>query len=181
MGGAVETVSRRSAAVLLGGALLIGCAGSRETEAMKKETRDDLLRRYEATFRPSDYDRAPTPTHHTATVTQSEGSDSLATPIATPVPEEVPGFRVQIVTTASIDEANQKKIVGESLFPNEWFYLEYDQPTFKIRAGNFLTRFEAERFRALIAERGFSKAWVVPARVFKHPPPPPRIAPDTPR
>lgn len=172
MGCAVEEVSMRLISAVFGGLLLVGCKASQETEITKEQTRDEELRLYETTFRPSDYDRAAAPKAPLDTVKLTEAEDSLFTPATTPVPEEVSGFRVQIVTTTSIDEANRKKSLGESLFPDEWFYLEYDQPTFKIRAGNFLTRFEAERFRSQIAERGFSGAWVVPARVFRHPPPP---------
>jgi hypothetical protein len=171
----------RVIAVAFGGLLLVGCKASEETVITREQTRDEELRGYETTFRPSDYDRAPASNPQPDTTNLTQAEDSLFTPAATPVPEQVSGFRVQIVTTTSIDEANRKKSLGESLFPNEWFYLEYDQPSFKIRAGNFLTRFEAERFRSQIADRGFSGAWVVPARVFRHPPPPPHTTPEAPR
>jgi hypothetical protein len=92
---------------------------------------------------------------------------------AVPVPDQAPGYRVQLISTTSIDEAKARKLYAESLFPAEWFYLQYDPPTYKIRAGNFLIRFDADRFRSQAVERGFAGAWVVPEHVFKNPPPPP--------
>jgi hypothetical protein len=85
----------------------------------------------------------------------------------------VQGFRVQILSTASIDSANARLREAAEAFPSEWYYLEYDAPTYKVRAGNFLTKYEADRFAKQLIERGYKTAWTVPQRVYKNPPPPP--------
>ncbi len=152
--------------------LLSGCPHPDET--IRNPVREDqptaAVRRAEESFNPSDYDPvAPAPRRDT-TGHVAPGIEALPKELAPGDADRVPGYRVQLISTTSIDEANAKKLYAESLFPAEWFYLEYDPPTYKIRAGNFLVRFDAERFRALITARGFPGAWVVPDRVFNNPP-----------
>lgn len=158
-------------ALLCGLVFYSGCSESEGTLQDQKRANDELLRQLEEQFHPSDYDRPPKATPGGVAAPESSAVDTSLPPVPGPAPEQVPGYRVQIITTSSIDEAKEKKSFAESLFPGEWFYLQYDQPTYKIRAGNFVSRFEAERFRGMIAERGFAGAWVVPERVFKQPPP----------
>jgi hypothetical protein len=162
---------RFGAAAILCGLFLSGCSESEGTVQDQKASKDERVRRLEEQFHPSDYERPPKANPPGIVAPDSAFVDTSlpSTPVQTP--EQVPGYRVQLITTTSIDEANEKKALAESLFPGEWFYLQYDQPTYKIRAGNFVSRFEAERFRGMIAERGFAGAWVVPERVFKQPPP----------
>jgi len=163
---------RSLGAILFGGLVLVsGCTHSRETTAEKANAQDERLRRIEMSFRPSDYDRPTTTSRKDSARQESTVSDSSATTNPALASEQVPGFRVQIVSTTSIDDAKVQMALAESLFPGEWFYLQYDQPTYKIRAGNFLIRFDAELFRDQISEKGFHGAWVVPERVFKQPPP----------
>lgn len=170
--------------LLLGGIILLsGCSHSEETT--KTEVREEqpsaAVRRAEESFNPSDYDRIPATRREDTTTHATTSREAPANLPAPPAGELAPGYRVQIISTTSIDEANAKKLYAESLFPTEWFYLQYDPPTYKIRAGNFLVRFDADRFRAQIAARGFAGAWVVPERVFKNPPPPTHDSPPTPK
>ena len=157
-------------------ALLCGCASSRQ--AQNPRTQPDLgseLLKYELTFRPSDYDPRPDSSHETeAAIPPLEYAPAGDTAGLTPA-ELVAGFRVQLFSSREIDEAKAKKAEAEGQFPDEWFYLEYDPPTYKIRAGNFLSRFDADRFRKVLTDRGYEDAWVVPEKVYQHPPaPPPR-------
>ena len=156
------------------GTAFIGCSPSRDaTEETSAKAATDQLREFEKGFRPSDYSieitHAQPPPSDTAG--RAGTADTAAVPPA--APETVQGFRVQIISTSSIDEANATKADAESLFPGEWFYVEYDPPAYKIRAGNFLKKLDAERFRMVAQERGYRGAWIVPAKVFKNPPPPP--------
>ena len=166
----------RRLAIILVPFIIAGCSSTKQTttESTTPEAGEDLGK-YEATFRPSDYDPEPAAeakSHDAHTVRDSASSSELGP--ATPQ-EPVAGYRVQIFSSANIDEAKAKQLEAQSLFPAEWFYLEYDQPTYKIRAGNFLSRFEADRFAKLIAEKGFPEAWTVPEKVFKQPSPPPPL------
>ena len=157
-------------------ALLCGCASSRQ--AQNPRTQPDLgaeLLKYELTFRPSDYDPRPDSSHGTEAAVPSLESVPATDTAGIIPPELVAGFRVQLFSSRDIDEAKGKKAEAEEQFPDEWFYLEYDPPTYKIRAGNFLSRFDADRFRKIVTERGYADAWVVPEKVYKHPAaPPPR-------
>jgi hypothetical protein len=161
--------------------LFSGCPSSQEVvqNGVQEEHPSAAVRRAEETFNPSDYDPAPRASQHldTSRVAPSEQSDRTTPPET--APELTPGYRVQIISTTSIDEANAKKSLAESLFPAESFYIQYDAPSYKVRGGNFRVRFDADRFRSLIATRGFPDAWVVPERVFKNPQlPPPRNIPS---
>jgi hypothetical protein len=175
------TAAIRSALLVVPILLFSGCPSSQEV--VQSTTREDhpsaSVRRAEETFNPSDYDPVPRAPRglDTSRVAPSELTDRT-TPLQT-ADELTPGYRVQIISTTSIDEADAKKSLAESLFPSEWFYIQYDAPSYKIRAGNFRVRLDADRFRSLIAARGFPDAWVVPERVFKNPqPPPPRDIPS---
>lgn len=154
--------------------LLCGCPATREIAQSEspKESPAPAVRAAEESFNPSDY-QPPARTRRDSTLLATPAAESTATPPPAQPAELVPGYRVQLISTTSIDEANARKLYAESLFPDEWFYLQYDPPTYKIRAGNFLRRFDADRFRSQAAERGFVGAWVVPERVLKNPPPPP--------
>jgi hypothetical protein len=95
----------------------------------------------------------------------------------------VQGFRVQVFSSTSIDAVRTKREEFESLFPEEWFYVEHHAPSYKLRAGNFLNRFEADRFARTLADQGYTEAWAVPEKVFKSPGKRPQFSPtvDQPR
>jgi SPOR domain len=156
----------RLAGVLL---LIAGCAATKKAGEVSAST--SLLHQYEATFNPSEFDEPLTdiiPARDTS-ATLLPGTDSAS---ASPRPPELTqGYRVQVFATTSYDEATSTKTAIEEQFPNEWFYLVYDSPTYKLRGGNFIERYEAERFAKTLTERGYRNAWVVPERVYKYPPP----------
>ena len=165
-------------AVLISAALLCSCAPSRE--AAREGTprgAQDPLGVFEADFRPSDHDTLAPPVAHAGPplFRQNRDTAGIGSPAAPDADVElVQGFRVQIFATTDIDEAKAKKLEAESDFPSEWFYLQYDPPVYKIRGGNFLQRYEAERFVHLAADKGFTDSWAVPEKVYKQPPPPQR-------
>lgn len=83
----------------------------------------------------------------------------------------VQGFRVQLFSTSEIDQANAKKTQAEAAFPDEWFFVVYDQPTYKLRGGNFVNRSSADAFAKHLTENGFPDAWTVPEKIVKNPQP----------
>jgi hypothetical protein len=158
---------------VIGGSLIAGCSGP--GQSTRNEGRDDEeLRRYEREFQPSDFDQEPRDSivAHTA----PDGTRSADTTEAEPEvsADVVSGYRVQVFSTTNIDTAKARLGTFAALFPEEWFYLDFDPPTYKIRAGNFLTRYEADRFARMLEEHGVGGAWSVPQRVLKNPPPPRR-------
>ncbi|HCV42772.1 MAG TPA: hypothetical protein DGH68_04770 [Bacteroidetes bacterium] len=176
MGRSAQKVIMGKLLLALGIVSLTSCAATKESEDDSQKR--DVLKQYEATFRPSDYDQPlkdffPEIKNPTSKDTTA-GSISL-NPQAL---ELTQGYRVQIFATTNHDEAEQMKATAETQFPEEWFYVVYDAPTYKLRAGNFLERYEADRFGKSLAEKGYRDAWVVPEKVFKNAPPRPPQAPD---
>jgi hypothetical protein len=162
-----QEVIVRSYLVFLCAALLAGCGSSEKSVKNKgTPTGEDQLRTYEAGFRPSDYDaeiRGLLNEGKTKPPPQTlEGGQGVRPQTL----ELVPGFRVQVFSSSNIDQAKAKKEEMELRFPGVRFYLVYDAPSYKIRGGNFLTRFDADRFLKDVTTEGFSDAWVVPEKVY---------------
>jgi hypothetical protein len=147
-----------------------GCGGAKKAQQSEHASEASVLEEYEADFQPSDYDV------DVATVfselRKEKGKENLPTEIGPTVetPIFVPGYRVQLFATTDIDEANSQKAMAQAAFPNEWFTIEYDPPTYKLRAGNFLSRTDAEAFAQILQSSGYHDAWVVPDRVQKNAP-----------
>jgi Sporulation related domain. len=57
------------------------------------------------------------------------------------------GYRVMILNTAKRDEAISAKTRIYTYFPELKAYLIYQSPYFKLKAGNFRTRDEAEKYQ----------------------------------
>ena len=155
--------------------VLLACCAGQQQSGRDENAEAAELHWYEADFRPSDHDPGQAPLHG-GTPAHGIKTDSGAVrdSAGSAEDDEIQGFRVQIFSTTNIDAAKAKQTEAESYFPEEWFYMQYDPPTYKIRAGNFRQRFEADRFVRLAAEKGFTDAWVVPEKVFKSPPAPHR-------
>ena len=147
--------------------ILASCGALKESG--EESTSNGTLKEYEESFRPSDHDQSLNDFFPDSGATEQK--DSASTIPATPQqsPELTQGYRVQVFATSSYDDATSRKATAEGLFPDEWFYVVYDAPTYKIRAGNFLERYEADRFAKLLAEKGYRDAWVVPERVYQNP------------
>jgi hypothetical protein len=178
-----EFAIRFAVAMLISAALLGGCSPSSQTTTTDR-TKDyeEQVREAEAGFHPSDHDPLPaqreSPDSHNNDTLLANARDQ--SPSSTSA-EMAQGFRVQVYSTTHIDRASAQKAELETMFPDEWFYLDYESPSYRIRAGNFLTRLDADRFARLMNEKGYVDAWVVPERVYKvigkRPAPPP--APPT--
>ena len=156
--------------------LLTSCGTLKESEDESKG--GARLREYEASFRPSDYDlplKDFFPETHGPAGNDTTGTGSRIPPQP---PELIQGYRVQIFATSSYDDATNMKETVEAQFPDEWFYLVYDAPTYKLRVGNFIERYKADRFAKTLAEKGYKDAWVVLEKVYKEPPPRPPQTPD---
>jgi hypothetical protein len=162
--------------VLIPAALISACSPSRESARETPATgAGDTPGRFESDFRPSDHDTLAARSTNAGAVPPAQEREIPGNPAQGTAEEElVPGFRVQIFSATDIDAAKGKKLEAEADFPSEWFYLVYDPPAYKIRGGNFLQRYEAERFVKLAAEKGFTDSWAVPEKVFRQPPPPSR-------
>ncbi len=61
------------------------------------------------------------------------------------------GYRLLVVNTNKRDEAMDAKTKIYTYFPDLKAYLSYQSPYFKLKAGNFKTREEAEKYRKSMA------------------------------
>lgn len=153
----------------IGVVVFVGCAAVKESN--EESTSASRLREFEASFRPSDHDQPLKDFFPEANASGQKDSVSSSTP-GTPQPEELTqGYRVQVYASSNYDDATKTKAIVEGQFADEWFYIVYDAPTYKLRGGNFQERYEADRFAKLLGEKGYRSAWVVPERVYKNPPP----------
>ena len=164
-------------ALLLPGVIvLLSCSGSKETEpkASRALPAPGSLQRYEKTFNPAEFDA------DVKLVKQEEKTERSvlepATLVTTAVPETVQGFRVQVVLTQDIDQAVRIRDSVESLLPDEWSYIVYDSPYYKVRVGNCEDRASANPLVKKLGSLGFKEAWIVPDNVLKNlPPKPPEL------
>lgn len=157
--------------IALSALFLAGCGPSSETT--KKEDIPDHVKelwKSEAEFDPSDYNPDVAAILEEVNKSNEKDQEAMVEVTTTEPVNFVSGFRVQIFASTNIDQANTAKLEAEALFPEQWFYLVYDAPTYKIRAGDFLQRYEADKFAKRLAEHGYYDAWIVPERVYKNPP-----------
>ena len=177
-----EIVSARDARILL---LVIAVVSSLRcssgSEALENEQDQEKrvpMHDYEKTFKPSDYD--PPVEGILDQLQRAERTETdTATVAAIPLPDTVQGFRVQVVSTSDIEEANHFRDSVSVMVPNDWVYIVYQTPYYKVRVGDFLSRINANRMSSFLQKNGFTDAWVVPDRVLK-PPPPKVLLPKTP-
>lgn len=149
-------------------AAAVGCGSSApqvvEQEKPKKEMKAPLSH-FEATLDPSDYDE------DVEVVQKKEAEEKphveLVIPRDSTTMEEVAqlGFRIQVFSTSSIDEAMKLKIDVLAKLPHDSVYVVYDPPVYKVRLGDFPSRYDASIKLSSIVDQGFPDAWIVPDNI----------------
>lgn len=129
------------------------------------QTLKQFINQYEKTFDPSVY-QIPISISPTSNSSQHPVADTMSMENV----ELTSGFRVQVLTTQEIDEANLLQDSLSTIFPTEWTYIIYHTPYYKVRVGNYSERHSANRMMRQLLEHGFENAWVVPDQVVKYPP-----------
>lgn len=79
------------------------------------------------------------------------------------------GYRVHVFTeigNEALAHAQEVKAQFEKAFPDIPIYLTYVEPHFRLRAGDFRNRVEAEKYLRLIKPR-FKEAFVTQDKIFK--------------
>ncbi len=77
--------------------------------------------------------------------------ESINTTTKKSASRNVRGYRILIINTNKREEAIAAKTKVYTFFPELSAYLSYQSPYFKLKAGNFKTRDEAERYRRNMA------------------------------
>jgi hypothetical protein len=148
---------------------MAGCGSGTPAAGTAHPDSGSEQRKYEATFHPSEFDPPPAVMLRDKQATGTDTAHTSPLPVQTPG-EYAPGFRVQIFSSTDIDEANGFRTAAEQRFPTESFYIVYEPPTYKVRAGDFQQRYDADRLAKTLREGGYSDSWIVPDRVLKVPP-----------
>ncbi len=82
--------------------------------------------------------------------------------------ELVSGYRVQLISTRNEAEARTVKLDAMLSFPSH-IYIIFDNPYYKIRVGDCISRFDANELQEIAVKKGFNEAWVVKTNVYKQP------------
>ncbi|HXG01308.1 MAG TPA: SPOR domain-containing protein [Bacteroidota bacterium] len=146
---------------------LVGCSSTKRTERSETPSVAEEWAQYEAELRPAEHDPGLGAIFSKVRKEQGASDSSTVGGPGSETPVLVSGFRVQLYATTNVDEINARKVDAEAAFPDVRFYVVYDPPTYKLRAGNFLSRPEAEAFALRMQANGYPDAWVVPDRVLK--------------
>jgi hypothetical protein len=72
----------------------------------------------------------------------------------------IQGYRVQLFASTVREEAEGVADVVRGLF-TEKVYIDFSEPYYKIRVGNYATLEAAEAMRRRVAEIGYEDAWVI--------------------
>lgn len=78
--------------------------------------------------------------------------------------KEQEGFRIQIISTMDQNVIKKTRMEFSELNTNLKIYQVYDRPYYKLRVGDFLTKFEAEQMVYVLLKK-FPAAFVVPDKV----------------
>jgi hypothetical protein len=144
--------------------LLSACAGSRATKETEKPANAGRilgLENLNEDFDPSTLVEPPIPIvpkmkeKANQANAGEEGAESVAN-----IPKEIVGYRIQILQTEDAREARefqQEAILRLDIDA----YVSYDNPYYKVRIGDFPSRYEAEEFLTTLEGRGFKSAWIV--------------------
>lgn len=75
------------------------------------------------------------------------------------------GYRVQIFSTKDFEESKKIEAKFTKLFPEEKIYSVFEEPYYKLRTGNFTSRYDASKYLQKILDQKFRSAWVVKTEV----------------
>ena len=151
---------------------IFGCATS-EPDLSSREPRSKTkqsapLAVHESDFQPSKYDVeiAQVESSSQRYAIPEQDTSIAASNAAT---ELIPGFRVQVIFSNSIDEATRMKNELTPLFPSDAVYMLYDSPYYKVRVGDYEERSHAALVLKFLLEKGYTQSWIVPDRVREKP------------
>ncbi len=78
--------------------------------------------------------------------------------------DQVPGFRVQIYTGANRKDAYAAQAKFQEQFPDIRSYVIYSDPNFKVRAGDFRSRADAEKLQADL-KKWFTGTFIITEKI----------------
>jgi hypothetical protein len=88
-----------------------------------------------------------------------DGTDELKKDV-----DKVDGFTIQIYVGKDTDEARKIRGMALSMLPDELVELYYDEPSFKVKVGQYFTRSEARNTYAKLRSK-FPTALIIPDKI----------------
>jgi hypothetical protein len=78
--------------------------------------------------------------------------------------QTMPGYRIQVYFGTQRSKANEIRALFNTHYPGIPAAVTYNQPNFKVRAGDFRTRLEAQK-NLVDVEKNFPGAFVIPDEI----------------
>jgi hypothetical protein len=162
--------------VLAASVLLAGCGGGEEAtrpaapaaeRQVRKEPPKHPMSYYESTLRPAMFDAEVDSVRRVHEAERERQALEIPKDSLILEEETILGFRIQISSTANIDDAGSVKAAAQSLFTTDTVYVVYDPPVYKVRVGDFTTRLDANQRLSSMQEGGYPDAWIVPDKVVR--------------
>jgi hypothetical protein len=151
--------------------MVIYCAGTRQVTTTNAASTTAVEEKHEMdeSFDPMTLGDFNMEVHESAgtsiqVVTADDLLKGAPAPNAADSSDEIDGFRVQLFSTR--DEEEARAILRNAVISfSEQVYREYHNPYYKIRVGDFKSRFEATQLQEKAIQMGFNEAWVVRSMV----------------
>ncbi len=157
---------KRATLILLGIALITGCAPRKEVIIVKEKPSETKIEKEKNL---SDTTSTDTTAYFKFTPDTTEKSDSIQG-----IPQndttqsvKVRGFRVQIFAFSSKERAQKAKEEAQEILSLP-VYIEYDPSIdgpYKVRVGDFTSREEAERYKEKLRQEGYPDAFIVETEI----------------
>ncbi len=159
---------KKFSGVILGIFIIWACA-PRPTQPAAKTGEEEIIVIGEE-------EEKPAPAEETPVIEEGEVSFEEATPAPTTPPPTTPtkvtpppsvtyGYRVQILATSNKEKADMFAKEAQARFRDQKVYVEFIPPYYKVRVGDFITREEAEAFRAKAKSLGYFDAFIVESQI----------------
>ena len=154
--------------------LLLSCAGpsTMRQQSSYREPSQKKQNKLDESFDPmslSDYEKqivAPKKQSKVETVHIDELLKKQVTADALNEEKKVSGYRVQLISTR--DEKEAHAVMREAILTLEYrVYRTFDDPYYKVRVGDFVSRMRADEVRERAIQNDFLEAWVVRDLVWK--------------
>lgn len=144
--------------------LLWGCAAGKKIQRPPAES--GLIQNFEVMkedFEPVDLNDDDIIIEDTEELSTSF-EDRLVTQVNTSEDSVVTGYRVQLIQTTDPEEA--KNVQRDAILRfNEEVYRVFDPPFYKVRIGDFVNWYDAEKFQKIAIQKGFREAWVIRTKI----------------
>lgn len=156
--------------------IVAGCGGTEETirpapptaeRQVRKEPPKHPMSYYESTLRPAMFDADVDSVRRVHEAERERQALEIPKDSLVLQEETILGFRIQISSTASIDDAGAVKAAAQTLFTADTVYVVYDPPVYKVRVGDFTSRLDANQRLPNVQEGGYPDAWIVPDKVVR--------------